>query len=137
MSFGLVEMSKKALLELLIYRLARHLLQRFLELLLGIVDVLQLVHEQVVQVFDVPGEESHDAIPLLCGTQPRFSFASSAPICSMADTIANRRARRLFRVPARDAIRKKEPVEQRNKRGSHTETVIRDPNAAPRNMYEL
>jgi hypothetical protein len=31
------------------------------------------MHEKVVQIPDVPGEESHGAIPYVSGTQPRFS----------------------------------------------------------------
>src|SRR5215207_3578078 len=56
---GFVEMGQKALLELLVGGLFGHFWQRFYELLLGIVDILQLMYEQVVHGLDVFGEQSH------------------------------------------------------------------------------
>ena len=47
---GFREVRLKALLELRIGRLVDHLRQRLRDLVLGIVDVLQRVHEQVVKV---------------------------------------------------------------------------------------
>ena len=60
---GFIEMGQKALLELLIRRLLGHFRKRLHELLLGVVDVLQLVHEQIVHGFDVFSEESHYSHP--------------------------------------------------------------------------
>src|SRR6266704_1138725 len=56
-------MGQISLLELLVVGLLGHLWKRFHELLLGIVDVLQLVDEQIVHGFDVFGEESHRMFP--------------------------------------------------------------------------
>ena len=66
---GFVEMRQEALLELLVGRLLGHLRQRLHELLLGIIDVLQLVHEQIVHGFDVFGKKSHCAGSLIDGTR--------------------------------------------------------------------
>jgi hypothetical protein len=67
MRFGFIEMSHKALLELLIRCLFGHFRQRLHELLLGIIDVLQLMQEQIVHGLDVFGEKSHWPGPLLGG----------------------------------------------------------------------
>jgi hypothetical protein len=68
MSPGFIEMGKKALFKLLVGGLFGHFRQRFDELLLGVIDVLQLMHEQVVHGFDVFGKESHCADPFVLGT---------------------------------------------------------------------
>src|SRR6266849_10724724 len=54
-----IEMGQKTLLELLVGCLFRHFRKRLHQLLLGIIDVLQLMHEQVVHGLDVFGKESH------------------------------------------------------------------------------
>jgi hypothetical protein len=41
----------------------------FGELLLGVIDVPQLMHEQVVHGFDVLGEQSHRSNPRISGTE--------------------------------------------------------------------
>ncbi len=50
---GFFQVRQKALLQLRIGRLIRHFRQRLGELLLGVIDVLQLMHEQVVHGLDV------------------------------------------------------------------------------------
>jgi hypothetical protein len=57
--FGLAQMTLKTLLELRIGGFFDHIRQRFHDLLLGVVDVAQGMHEQVVHAFDVFGEQSH------------------------------------------------------------------------------
>jgi hypothetical protein len=49
----------KRLLELLVGRFFDHLRQRFEDLVFGIVNVAQSVHEQVVHRFDVFGKQAH------------------------------------------------------------------------------
>ena len=71
---GLVEMGLEALLELRVGRLLDHLRQRFHDLLLGVVDVLQLMHEQVVHGLDVFGKQSHCGHPCVLGTCRRRPF---------------------------------------------------------------
>jgi hypothetical protein len=51
--------------ELLVGGLFGHFWQCFHELLLGIVDILQLMYEQVVHGLDVIGEESHYGHPFI------------------------------------------------------------------------
>ena len=63
MRLGFIEVSQKSLLELFVGGLFRHFRKRFHQLLLGIIDVLQLMHEQVVHGLDVFGEESHCGRP--------------------------------------------------------------------------
>jgi hypothetical protein len=85
MDFGFIEMGQKTLLELLVGCLFRHFRKRLHELLLGIIDVLQLVHEQVVHGSDVFGKESHCADPFVWGTHSDAFVVAAAPICSIAD----------------------------------------------------
>jgi hypothetical protein len=56
---GFAEVSLQALLELGILRVLDHVGQGFNDLVLGIVDVLQRVQEQVVHRLDVFAEQSH------------------------------------------------------------------------------
>jgi hypothetical protein len=55
-------------------------------LLLGVIDVLQLMHEQVVHGFDVFGKESHCGSFFVKGTHSAAGAVVAAPICSIADT---------------------------------------------------
>jgi hypothetical protein len=97
MRLGLIEMRQKTLLELLVGGLFRHFRQRLHELLFGIIDILQLVHEQVVHGFDVFGKESHCLILFRSGgTQPYRLVVAVTPICSIAGTVANRLFAGLF-----------------------------------------
>ena len=57
--FGLRKMLLEAGLQLRVGRLLDHLRQRLLDLLLGVVDVAQRVHEEVVQRLDVLRKEAH------------------------------------------------------------------------------
>ena len=68
-----------------------HLRQRLHELLLGIVDVLQLMHKQIIHGLDVFGEESHCSILFVSGTRSRVYVVATMADCSIADTSANRR----------------------------------------------
>jgi hypothetical protein len=86
MPLRLVKVRQKALLQLRIGRLICHFGQRLGELLLGIVDVLQLMHEQVVDGFDVLGEQSHRSNPHASGTQQRrLELQACSSLCSIAD----------------------------------------------------
>jgi hypothetical protein len=58
-------MRQKTLFELLIGGFFGHFRQRFHQLLLGIVDVLHLMHEQIVHGLNVFGKKSHCADPWL------------------------------------------------------------------------
>jgi hypothetical protein len=74
---GLAQVGLKALFELRIARFVDHLGQRLHDLLFGVVDVAQRVHEQVVHRLDVFREEAHDVHPFLvqprsASLQPRF-----------------------------------------------------------------
>ncbi len=53
----------EALLELRVRRLLDHLRQRLGDLVLGVVDVLQCVHEQVIHRLDVRREQAHGCDP--------------------------------------------------------------------------
>ena len=64
---GLPEMLLEALPQLRIGALPDHLGQRLRDLLLGVVDVLQLMHEQVVHRLDVFAEQSHGTSPRAVG----------------------------------------------------------------------
>jgi hypothetical protein len=77
-SFGFIEMDQKALLELLVCRLLGHFWKRLHKLLLGVIDVLQLVHEQVVHGLDVSGKESHFSHPFLFWEHTAQAVPSSA-----------------------------------------------------------
>src|SRR5215475_681482 len=66
-SLCFLEMRQKALFQLGIRGLVRHLRQRLHQLLLCIVDVLQLVREQVIHGLDVFGEQSHGCDPFVLG----------------------------------------------------------------------
>ena len=57
--FGLAQMRLEILLELRIACLLDHLWQGLHDLLLGVIDVAQRVHEQIVHGFDVFREEAH------------------------------------------------------------------------------
>ena len=59
MGFGFIQMGQKTLFQLPVGGLVGHFRQGLHKLLLGIIDVLQLMHEQVVHGLDVFGEESH------------------------------------------------------------------------------
>jgi hypothetical protein len=59
----LAQMTLKTLLELWIARLFDHLGQCLQDLLFGIVDVTQGMHEKVVHILDVLREEAHDVSP--------------------------------------------------------------------------
>jgi hypothetical protein len=58
-SLGLAEMRLQALLQLGVARVLDHIGQGFNDLVLGVVDVLQRVQEQVVHCLDVFPEQSH------------------------------------------------------------------------------
>ena len=47
---GLIKMSEKALLQMLVGGFFRHFRQRLHKLFLGVIDVLQLMHEQIFMV---------------------------------------------------------------------------------------
>jgi hypothetical protein len=66
-------MSQKSLLELRIGGLSGHFLQRLHKLLLGVIDVAQLMRGQVVHGLDVFGKESHWSSFVL-GTRSRGPF---------------------------------------------------------------
>lgn len=68
---GFLKMGQETLFELLVRRLAGHFRQRLHELFLGVIDVLQLVHEQIVHGLDVTGEESHRRIPFVVAEHRR------------------------------------------------------------------
>jgi len=59
LSLGLAQVCLERLLELGRARLLDHLRQRLQDLVLGVVDVLQRVDEQVVHGLDVLGEHAH------------------------------------------------------------------------------
>ena len=61
--FGLLEMVAQALGQIAVCRLVDQLGERFNDLVLGVVDVLQAVQKQVVHRFDVFAEEAHNCIP--------------------------------------------------------------------------
>ena len=63
--FGLSEMSFETSFEAGIGRFFDHLRQRLHDLVFGVVDVPQLVHEQIIQRFDIFTKQSHD--------HPRFA----------------------------------------------------------------
>jgi hypothetical protein len=63
MGLGFVKVRQEPLLQLAVSRLFRHFRKRLHELLFRIVDVLQLMHEQIVHGFDVSGEQSHCLLP--------------------------------------------------------------------------
>lgn len=50
MRLGLIKMSEKALLQMLVGGFFRHFRQRLHKLFLGVIDVLQLMHEQIFMV---------------------------------------------------------------------------------------
>ena len=50
MRLGLIKMSEKALLQMLVGGFFRHFRQRLHKLFLGVTDVLQLMHEQIFMV---------------------------------------------------------------------------------------
>jgi hypothetical protein len=58
--FGLAQMRLEPLLELRVRGFFNHLGQRLHDLLFGVVDVAQGVHEKVVHILDVLREEAHD-----------------------------------------------------------------------------
>ena len=76
--FGFIEMGQETLLELLVCRLLGHFRKRFHKLLLGIIDVLQLIHEQVVHRLDVSGKESHCSHPFCSGNTTARAVPASA-----------------------------------------------------------
>jgi hypothetical protein len=82
---GFLEVAQEALLELLVGGLVGHFRQRFHKLFLGVINVLQLVHEQVVHGLDVFGEESHRTDPFSFREQRGGPFLTGRPICSIAD----------------------------------------------------
>jgi hypothetical protein len=88
-------MGQKALLELLVRCLVGHFRKRFYELLLGIVDVLELMQEQIVHGLNVFGKESHWRVLLLRG-QNSAGVVAGTPICPVADISANRPIAVLF-----------------------------------------
>ena len=94
-------MGLKALLQLRISRLLDHLRQRFHDLLFGIVDVLQLVHEQVVHRLDVFREQSHRSDPRW------FREHVTAPAWTKSRLFC--RVRLLRGAPVRGAVVPKKP----------------------------
>jgi hypothetical protein len=56
-------MTLEALFELRIAGFFDHVGQRFHDLILGVINILQGVYEQVVHIFDVFGEEAHCYCP--------------------------------------------------------------------------
>src|SRR5690606_9862509 len=60
LSPGLAQMRLKGALQLSIRRLLDHVRQRFLDLLLGVIDVLQRMNEQVLHRLDVIGKPAHN-----------------------------------------------------------------------------
>jgi hypothetical protein len=64
--FGLAQVALESLLELRIAGFLDHLGQRLHDLFLGIVDVAQGVHEQVVHALNVLRKESHVFRSLVC-----------------------------------------------------------------------
>ena len=79
MHFGFFEMAQKTLLKLPVSRLLGHFRQRLHELLLGIIDVLKLMHEQIVHGLDLLGEESHRESFLGSGTRLHGPFIAGTP----------------------------------------------------------
>ena len=79
-------MAQEPLLELLVGCLFRHFRKRLHKLVLGVIDVLQPMHEQVVHGFDVFGKESHCGSFFVEGTHSAAGAVVAAPICSIADT---------------------------------------------------
>jgi hypothetical protein len=63
---GLAEMRLKRLFELRIVRLFDHFRECLHDLLLGVIDVAQHVHEQAIHRLDVFGKEAHESA-LPCG----------------------------------------------------------------------
>src|SRR6476660_7907953 len=88
-------MGQKALLELLVCRLLGHFWKRLHKLLLGVINVLQLVHEQVVHGLDVSGKESHFSHPFLFWEHTARAVPSSAGMVDCPHQ-ANRVTARLF-----------------------------------------
>jgi hypothetical protein len=83
---GLLQVRQKALLQLRIGRLICHFRERLGELLLGVINVLQLMHEQVIHGFDVLGEQSHRSIPHACGnTEAQACVQALTSLRSIAD----------------------------------------------------
>jgi hypothetical protein len=56
---GLGQMRLEALLQFRIRRVRNHLRQSLGDLVLGVINVLDLMHEEIVERFDVAGEETH------------------------------------------------------------------------------
>ena len=59
---GFFEMSFQTLRQIAVGRLIDHLRQRLGDLLLGVIDVLQTVQQQVVHRLDVFRKQSHDSL---------------------------------------------------------------------------
>jgi hypothetical protein len=59
MTLGLRKVLAKRLLKLRVGRFLDHLRERFHELLLRVVDVLQLMHEEIIERLDILGENPH------------------------------------------------------------------------------
>ena len=65
--FGLFEMVAQAFCELAIGRLIDQLGKRLHDLALGVVHVLETMHQQVIHRFNVFCEQAHEAAPYLAG----------------------------------------------------------------------
>jgi hypothetical protein len=61
--FGLLKMLLQPGLEVAVGDLADHVGQRFQDLLLGVIDVLKLVHVEIIHGLDVSGKQAHLRLP--------------------------------------------------------------------------
>src|SRR5205085_2367719 len=79
---GFAQMRLEALLELRVTRFFDHFRQCLHDLPFSVVDVAQRVHEQVIHVLDVLGEETHSGSSFvserICGSESRQRLASPA-----------------------------------------------------------
>jgi hypothetical protein len=101
---GFFEVRQKALLQLRIGRLICHFRQRLGELLLGVIDVLKLMHEQIVHGLDVFCEQSHRSDPLGFREHGGIGLHEKPliPPCSIADeALTSAWHRRSKKVPHR------------------------------------
>src|SRR5262245_26355389 len=95
---GLAQMALQSLLELRIARLLDHVGQRFHDLVFGVVDVAERVHEQVARRFGVVREQAHG-----CGSSLLVTRRTAAPPSgrSLAGTLESHVGSALARMSRR------------------------------------
>src|SRR5262249_50076678 len=73
-------------------RLLDHVGQRFHDLLLGVIDIAQRVHEQIIERLDISGKQTHGAMPFISSVTAG-STADKAGSSGRAWTARGRNAR--------------------------------------------